>query len=47
MDLNGDIWVYEARRDTMTRLTFGGVNNIAPVWIPDGRYIAFYRTGGI
>jgi Tol biopolymer transport system component len=45
LDDASDIWVYEARRDTMTRLTFGGTN-IAPVWSPDGRYIAFLGPGG-
>ena len=35
-----DIWVYDWRRDTMTRLTFTGGAN-APLWSPDGRYIAF------
>ncbi len=47
LDDGSDIWVYEARRDTMTRLTFGGSNNIAPIWSPDGRYIAFVGVGGI
>jgi serine/threonine-protein kinase len=40
-----DIWVYEPRRDTMTRLTFNGAFD--PVWSPDGRYIAFGTEGGI
>jgi serine/threonine-protein kinase len=31
----------------MTRLTFGGGANIAPVWSPDGRYILFSGSGGI
>ena len=36
----GDIWVYDLRRETMTRLTFdGGCNN--PLWTPDGRFIVF------
>jgi serine/threonine-protein kinase len=47
LDDGSDIWVYEARRDTMTRLTFGGGRNIAPVWSRDGRYIAFNGPGGI
>ena len=42
-----DIWVYEWQRDTMTRLTFGGGVTIAPVWSPDGRYIAFSGPGGM
>jgi serine/threonine-protein kinase len=47
LDDGTDIWVYEARRDTKTRLTFGGGANIGPVWSPDGRYIAFQGPGGI
>ena len=39
-----DIWVYDWQRDTMTRLTFTG-NAQAPVWSPDGRYIAFRAVG--
>jgi serine/threonine-protein kinase len=39
-----DIWVYDWQRDTMTRLTFTGNAN-APLWSPDGRYIAFRTLG--
>jgi serine/threonine-protein kinase len=35
-----DIWIYDWARDTMTRLTFIGDAH-APLWSPDGRYIAF------
>ena len=42
-----DLWVYEARRDAMTRLTFDGTKNITPVWSPDGRYIVFSGDGGL
>jgi eukaryotic-like serine/threonine-protein kinase len=38
------IWVYDWQRDTMTRLTFTGTAQ-APVWSPDGRYIAFEAAG--
>jgi serine/threonine-protein kinase len=47
LDDGTDIWVYEARRDTMTRLTFGGGVSTQPVWSPDGRYIVFEGSGGI
>ena len=35
-----DIWLYDAARDTLTRVTFGGDDNY-PVWSPDGKHIAF------
>jgi len=38
-----DVWVYEGRRDTMTRLTFEG--GIEPTWSPDGRYIVYSKPG--
>ncbi|HEX5473455.1 MAG TPA: protein kinase [Vicinamibacterales bacterium] len=38
-----DIWVFDLRRGTRTRLTNGG-ENIAPVWSPDGRSITFQTS---
>jgi serine/threonine protein kinase/Tol biopolymer transport system component len=35
-----DIWVYEFDRNVITRLTFGGYNNL-PAWSRDGREIVF------
>jgi Tol biopolymer transport system component len=40
-----DIWVYEPRRDAMTRLTFGGRVFYGPVWSPDGQYVVFGCVG--
>ena len=34
-------WLYDLSRETLTRLTFGGTLNQAPVWAPDGTRIAF------
>ena len=42
----GDIWIYELRRNTMMRLTFGGGYG-NPLWSADGRYIAFRSAGGM
>ena len=35
-----DIWVYDVRRETLTRLTFEGYN-WNPVWTPDGTRVTF------
>jgi serine/threonine-protein kinase len=43
----GDLWVYDWRRDTMSRLTFTARFSTYPVWTPDGRHIAFSSAGGI
>jgi serine/threonine-protein kinase len=36
-----DIWVLDLARDTLSRLTFGPDNDVAPSWAPDGRRIAY------
>src|SRR5262249_48325909 len=41
---NGDVWVYEWQRNTMTRLTTGGQG---PMWTPDGRFIIYRSADGI
>ncbi|MDH4071442.1 MAG: hypothetical protein OEV30_13585, partial [Ignavibacteria bacterium] len=38
---NEDIWVSDISRKTVTRLTFGGGNNVAPVWSPDGEHLIY------
>jgi serine/threonine-protein kinase len=39
-----DIWVYDFRRDTMTRLTFSPAAE-NPIWSPDGQDIVFRASG--
>ena len=36
-----EIWVADAQREVMTRLTRGGLDATGPVWSPDGRLITF------
>ncbi len=39
-----DVWVYDSKRDAMTRLTFSGFN-ISPRWSPDGQSVVFSSAG--
>jgi Tol biopolymer transport system component len=39
--VQSDVWVYDMARDTMTRITFHPDNDWAPVWSPDGQWIAY------
>jgi serine/threonine-protein kinase len=38
-----DIWTWNFRRETLTRLTFEGGGALAPVWSPDGARIVYAR----
>jgi serine/threonine-protein kinase len=38
------VWVYDTRRDALTRLTFEGGVNLLGAWTPDGKRIAFSST---
>jgi serine/threonine-protein kinase len=38
------VWLYDLSRETLTRLTFGGNANNAPIWTPDGKRIAFQSS---
>jgi Tol biopolymer transport system component/predicted Ser/Thr protein kinase len=40
-----DLWVYDLRRDAMTRLTFGGIFFNGLVWSPNGRYVVVGIVG--
>jgi serine/threonine-protein kinase len=39
-DGTSDLWIHQIDRDTLSRLTFGGINEY-PVWSPDERQIVF------
>jgi eukaryotic-like serine/threonine-protein kinase len=41
---DGQIWLYDLSRETLTRFTFEGNVNGRPVWTPDGKRIAFYSN---
>jgi Tol biopolymer transport system component len=41
---DGQIWLYDLSRETLTRLTFAGNVNTRPVWTPDGKRIAFFSS---
>jgi eukaryotic-like serine/threonine-protein kinase len=36
-----DLWVLDLTRGVRTRLTFGPVGNVSPLWSPDGKWIAY------
>jgi hypothetical protein len=36
-----DIWVLDLARGVRTRLTFGPIGNVSPIWSPDGKWIAY------
>jgi serine/threonine-protein kinase len=42
IDVNGDVWLLDVIRKTLTRLTFQG--GAQPIWTPDGRYITYRKT---
>ena len=43
-----DIWVLDLARGVRTRLTFGPIADVFPIWSPDGKWIAYSsaRNGG-
>ncbi|HVS33058.1 MAG TPA: protein kinase [Thermoanaerobaculia bacterium] len=41
-----DIWVHDLRRGTTARLTVDPADDVAPVWSPDDRFIAYSSNRG-
>ena len=44
-DAKDDIWIYDFARGASLRLTVDG-NNVAPVWSPDGKRVAYLSVRG-
>ncbi|MGH9590925.1 MAG: protein kinase domain-containing protein [Terracidiphilus sp.] len=42
--LKSDIWVYDLKRGTASRLTFNPADDVNPIWSRDGRQIIFSST---
>jgi serine/threonine protein kinase/Tol biopolymer transport system component len=40
----GDVWIFDLKRGTSTRLTFGPALQASPVWTPDGKTIFYEST---
>jgi eukaryotic-like serine/threonine-protein kinase len=45
-DQENDIWIWDLKRQTMSRLTFDPGFDRAPVWTPDGRRVVFSSQRG-
>jgi len=45
-DQENDIWIWDLKRQTMSRLTFDPGLDRAPVWTPDGRRVIFSSQRG-
>ncbi len=41
----GDIWIYETQRGVKTRFTFDAMEELGPVWSPDGEMVYFSKLG--
>jgi serine/threonine protein kinase len=40
-EAESQVWLYDLRRDNLTRLTFAGGMNVDPIWTPDGKRIVY------
>jgi len=45
-DANPDVWLQDATREVLTRLTFGAAEEETPDWSPDGKWIAYSALRG-
>ena len=41
---NTDLWLYDVERETLSRLTASGGEDLGPLWTPDGQRIAYYYS---
>jgi Tol biopolymer transport system component len=44
--LSAGVWVLELATGVTTRLGFDATS-MSPIWSPDGKYVAWFRSGGI
>jgi serine/threonine-protein kinase len=42
--LSGDLWLWDLKRDNLSRLTFGRGRNAYPAWTPDGRNLLYVSS---
>jgi Tol biopolymer transport system component len=40
----GDVWIFDLKRGTNTRLTFGPALQSSPIWTPDGKTVFYEST---
>jgi serine/threonine-protein kinase len=46
-DGDRDIWVWDIRRQSLSKLSFGSGNKFFPMWTADGRRVFFARPGAL
>jgi serine/threonine-protein kinase len=42
--IEDQVWLYDLSRETLSRFTFEGEENVNPIWAPDGKRIAFLSS---